>query len=375
MQQNEPITVLTLDAGGTNFVFSAIRGGEEIATPITMPAHPDNLKKCLAAIVAGFSELTGAIGTTPDAISFAFPGPADYINGVMGDLPNLPAFRGGVALGPYLEKMFRLPVFINNDGNLFAYGEAYAGALPRVNEMLRKAGSSRVYKNLIGVTLGTGFGCGVVIDHSLLLGDNGCGGDLWNMRNKKYPEMIVEESVSIRAVKRVYQELSGLDASALSPGDIFEVAEGVRPGDRQAAMASFRELGEMAGDALIRALNIVDGLIVIGGGVSGASRYILPGMTSEMNQQLHTFAGDSFPGLQMEAFNLQDEKDKMRFLQEEALSVTLPFSTEQIPYAAHKKTAITLSALGTNKAVSIGAYAFALSKLKQLRQSAVYKRH
>ena len=84
---------------------------------------------------------------TPVAISFAFPGPADYKNGIIGDLPNFPAFRGGIALGPYLEEKFKIPVFINNDGNLFAYGEALAGALPAINEKLAAAGSPKRYKN------------------------------------------------------------------------------------------------------------------------------------------------------------------------------------------------------------------------------------
>ena len=35
--------------------------------------------------------------------------------------------RLGVALGPMLEEKFRIPVFINNDGDLFAYVEAIAG--------------------------------------------------------------------------------------------------------------------------------------------------------------------------------------------------------------------------------------------------------
>ncbi len=72
----------------------------------------------------------------PVAISFAFPGPADYPAGIIGDLPNLPAFRGGVALGPMLEEKFGIPVFINNDGDLFVYGEAIAGFLPYVNGLL-----------------------------------------------------------------------------------------------------------------------------------------------------------------------------------------------------------------------------------------------
>ena len=52
--------------------------------------------------------------------SFAFPGPADYPAGIIGDLAEYPAFRGGVALGPMLAERFGLPTFINNDGDLFA---------------------------------------------------------------------------------------------------------------------------------------------------------------------------------------------------------------------------------------------------------------
>ena len=37
--------------------------------------------------------------------------------------------------------------------------------------MLGNAGKSKVYKNLIGITLGTGFGGGVVRDGELFLGD------------------------------------------------------------------------------------------------------------------------------------------------------------------------------------------------------------
>ena len=98
------------------------------------------------------------------ALSFAFPGPADYPNGIIGDLKNLPAFRGGVPLGPLLAETFGAPVFINNDGDLFAYGEAMAGLLPEVNGMLEAAGSPKRFRNLLGVTLGTGFGAGLVLE-------------------------------------------------------------------------------------------------------------------------------------------------------------------------------------------------------------------
>lgn len=286
---------MTLDAGGTNFVFSAMRGGDEIVSPIRLPAVVDDLGGCLESLVRGFSQVKQAVSGEPVAISFAFPGPADYGNGIIGDLPNFPAFRGGVALGPFLSQKFGIPVYINNDGNLYAYGEALSGMLPAINRRLEESGSSKRYSNLIGITLGTGFGAGVVIDGRLLSGDNGCGGDVWLMRNKKYPDLIAEESVSIRAVKRVYAEKSGCDASALSPKEIFDIAEGTMPGDRRAAVQSFEELGEMAGDAIVRALDIVDGLVVFGGGISGAAKYIIPGMIKEMNRPVGDLLRDVVP--------------------------------------------------------------------------------
>lgn len=363
MYEHDERIVLTLDAGGTNFVFSAIQGCREVVEPICLPAVSDDLERCLSVLVEGFLAVEKRLPKLPVAISFAFPGPADYENGIIGDLPNFPVFRGGVALGPYLKEKFGIPVFINNDGNLFAYGEALAGTLPEINRRLEAAGSNKRYKNLLGITLGTGFGAGVVIDNRLLTGDNGCGGDVWIMRNKKYPDMIAEESVSIRAVRRVYQELTGEDASLLTPKDIFDIAEGTAAGNQSAAISSFRELGEMAGDAIICALHIVDGLVVIGGGVAGASKYILPGIMSEMNRQIGTFAGASFPCLQMEVFDLTEKEGWNHFLTEKDTMVKIPFSEKQVRYACHKKIGIAVSSLGASRAVALGAYTFALSQL------------
>ena len=91
-------------------------------------------------MVEGFKAIQAGLPEAPVAISFAFPGPADYQAGIIGDLPNFPSFRGGVALGPFLEDIFGIPVFINNDGSLFAYGEALTGVLPEINRRLRGGG-------------------------------------------------------------------------------------------------------------------------------------------------------------------------------------------------------------------------------------------
>ena len=92
--------ILTLDAGGTHFLFSAIRSGREIVNPVRKKSDVLNLEHCIMQIKEGFHSVIAQLHHAPSAISFAFPGPADYGNGIIGDLPNFPAFRGGVALGP-----------------------------------------------------------------------------------------------------------------------------------------------------------------------------------------------------------------------------------------------------------------------------------
>lgn len=355
--------VMTLDAGGTNFVFSAIQGNREMVTPVCLPAETDNLELCFRALVSGFEQVKGQLSQEPVAISFAFPGPADYEHGVIGDLPNFPAFRGGVALGRFLEKAFGIPVFINNDGNLFAYGEALAGILPELNQKLKEAGNERQFRNLIGITLGTGFGAGIVINRTLLTGDNGCGGDLWNFRNLHYPGMIAEESVSIRAVNRVYAELSGDTDAALTPKDICDIADGRKAGDCKAAKDSFRTLGHALGDAIASALTLIDGVVVIGGGLSGASAHILPAVMEKLNERFTTFSGNSFDRLQMKVLDVDQEEQLKELLTLDVDKIPVCGTKEYASYVKTKKTGIAISRLGTNHAVCLGAYAFALNEL------------
>lgn len=363
MYEFDSRVVMTLDAGGTNFVFTAIQGCKEIVEPIRLDAVNDDVERCFQVLVEGFNRVKASLSAEPVAISFAFPGPADYEHGIIGDLPNFPCFRGGVAMGPFLAETFGIPVFINNDGNLFAYGEALAGALPELNAQLKAAGSSKVYKNLLGITLGTGFGGGAVIGGRLLTGDNGCGGDVWLMRNADYPQLIAEESVSIRAVKRMYHEHAQNDGRELSPKDIFDIAEGKMEGDAEAARAAFAGLGHVAGDAIVRAIDIVDGIVVIGGGLAGAAKYIVPAVVSEMNAKVGTFAGASFPCLQMAAYDLTSPEGMKEFEADRSVMVKVLGTDKEVRYFNEKKVGVTVSHIGTSTAISLGAYAYALAQI------------
>ncbi|MEI6946811.1 ROK family protein [Paraflavisolibacter sp. H34] len=356
-------TVLTLDAGGTNFVFSAIRGNEPVTEPLCLPCYAEDLEKCLEIFVQGFTAIMERLEEPPVAISFAFPGPADYPGGIIGgQLPNLPAFRGGVALGPFLEEAFGLPVFINNDGDLFAYGEALAGVLPAMNKQLEAAGSAKRFRNLLALTLGTGFGAGVVIGGELLIGDNSCGAEIFPSRNHKYPDYIVEESVSIRAVKRVYARLSD-DPTNLTPKEIFDIAEGTRPGNREAARQSFAELGEIAGDAIANIIAMLDGLIVIGGGLAGAHKYFMPSLMAQLNGTIAMMDGTVLPRIPARVYNLEEESGLEAFLKGSTTRIQVHGTNRLVDYDGAKRTGVILSRLGASKAIMLGAYAFALNEL------------
>ena len=361
---NDPRVVLTLDAGGTNFVFSAARGEREVVEPVTLPSNAHDLKLCLETTVEGFARVKEKAPALPAAISFAFPGPADYPNGVIGGLGNLPAFKeGGVALGPFLADRFGIPVFLNNDGDLFAFGEAIAGFLPWVNGLLAEGGSPKRFRNLFGATLGTGFGGGIVQDGRLWIGDNSAGGEIWLLRNKLDPRSNIEEAVSIRAIRRVYAEKAGIAfPTAPEPRDIFEIGKGLKPGSREGAVEAFRRMGEAAGDALASAITLVDGLVVIGGGLTGAADLFLPALVAEMNSAYDTPSGP-VPRLGVKAFNLEEPGQRAAFVKGEASEVVVPGSDRRVAYDPLKRVGVGLSRLGTSRAVAIGACAFALAEL------------
>lgn len=358
--------VLTLDAGGTSFRFAAIAGNREVAPGVTLPSRADDLPACLAQIVEGFSRVREAAGGAAAALSFAFPGPADYAAGIIGDLGNLPAFRGGVALGPMLADRFGVPVFINNDGDLFAYGEALHGLLPWVNGLLAASGSARRYRNLLGVTLGTGFGGGIVRDGAPFLGDNGAAAEIWLERHKLDRGAPAEEGVGIRAVRSAYARAAGLGAAdAPEPSAIAAIARGELPGDAAAAREAFRRMGETAGDAIANALTLVDGLVVVGGGLAGAAALFLPALVAELNGTLEKLSGERVPRLELTAYDLEDAEARRRFVSGRPRDVRVPGSDRTVSYDPEKRTGVGVSRLGTSRAVGLGAYAWALMKLDE----------
>lgn len=356
--------VLTLDAGGTNLIFTAIKGGKEITNKIRKEANANNLELCIATIKEGFYEIMESIDDLPIAISFAFPGPADYPSGIIGDLNNLPAFRGGVPLKAILEAEFKLPVFINNDGDLYAYGEALGGILPEINKKLEETGSPKRYNNLVGLTLGTGFGGGIVRNGELFIGDNSIASEVWLFSNRYGVNVNSEDLVSTRSVQRVYAETVGIDyPNNLMPKDIYEIAIGVQEGNIAAAKKAYYETGKALGDVIANLLTLIDGIVVIGGGITGARDLYMPAVMEELNSNFYPSDSEELPRLVQKIFNLDNNAESENFYQDYSKEISVPGTNKTVKYDPIPRLAIATSRIGGSEAIAIGAYAYALKKV------------
>lgn len=356
--------ILTLDAGGTNFVFSAIQSNKAITKPYTLPAEADDKHKCIKNIIDGFKHINSLTEKKASAISFAFPGPADYELGILGNLPNFKAFNGNVPLGPILEGEFELPVFINNDGNLFAYGEALSGYLPYINERIVNAGGIKQFKNILGLTLGTGFGGGIVINNNLIVGDSSCGAEVHNTLNKFNTDWNAEESISTRAIQRVYSQECGMPFSdTLMPRDIAEIANGNLPGNRIGAIAAFKHFGEALGSSIANIVTVIDGLVVLGGGITAAWDLFSSYMFNEINRKYNHFTGYETNRLSINIFDLEDEKIFREFAIGNIQSIGIPGTRKRIEFDALPRTGVGVTKIGASHAIALGAYSFALQQL------------
>jgi glucokinase len=357
--------ILSLDAGGTNLVFSAMKTGKQVGEEIIISAKVKSLEEFLNKLTNGFEQLK-AQAHGADAISFAFPGPADYPRGIIGDLENLPVFKGGVALGPYLERKFGIPVFINNDGDLFTLGEYIGGFLPLINRELKAHNNPKQYDQLIGATFGTGFGGGLVLKNQLITGANSAGGEINRMGNILYPDSSAEESVSIRGIKRVYMRETGLNPEECpEPYDIYRIAKGEMDGHTDAAILSFKELAVVAADALANTITLFDAPVIIGGGLSGAHDLLLPTIVEELNKSFRTIDGKNVQRMEVFAYNWNNPACRKDFIENKTQKISIPGTDEFMDYDPIKKICVGASQLGTAQAVALGAYAYALLRLNE----------
>jgi glucokinase len=245
--------VLGLDIGGTKISSGLNNNGKiyerrEIDTPFNSPK--DYILEVIAEHISTYLpfQLKG--------IGIGIPGLVDSKNGIVYNLANIPSFQR-VGLKDYLEEKFRVPVYINNDANCFALGEY-------------KFGPAKVHQHVVGVTLGTGIGTGVIANSKLYAG-NLCGAGEWG--GVPYLDKAFEDYCS----NKFFQSIKGESAKKL--------AKKALEGD-QKSMEVFEKYGEHLGNLLQRILfTFSPEAIVLGGSI----RKAYPLFQEKMLETLHNF--------------------------------------------------------------------------------------
>ena len=103
--------------------------------------------------------------------------------------------------------------------------------------------------------------------------------------------------------------------------------------------------------------------IVIGGGITAARKYILPSLLAEMRGSLHTFSGETLPRVQMKVYDLDDATQFAAFAQGDSRRIKVYGSDREIVYDPQKRIGVMTSHIGASRAISLGAYAFALNSI------------
>lgn len=159
-----------VDLGGTNIAAGLVKADGEIllkkSTP-TPPSHDaEGIISAMAEISLSLVKEAGIDKNEVEWVGIGTPGTVDNENGVIIYANNLD-FRNTPAAAIF-QKTWDIPVFLGNDANCAALGEAYAGA-------------AKDCQTAIMITLGTGLGGGIIIDKKIYAGFNGAGGELGHM--------------------------------------------------------------------------------------------------------------------------------------------------------------------------------------------------
>lgn len=240
-----------IDLGGTN-----IRGGLVTGKEITAISSERIKKKGTAAQIIEqlFGVTEKLINDSVEAIGIGVPGLVIEESGIVFDVLNIPSWKE-VPLKQLMEERFSLPVLINNDANCFAVGEYYFG-------------KGVEGESMIGLTIGTGLGSGLILKGKLYSGKN-CGAGEFGMID--YLDHFIEYYASGQYFENVYQE----------DGEI--VFKKAKEGDAN-AIRMYEEMGAHLGNTIktiLYALEVEH--IILGGSVRHAYSFFQQSMWNRIN--------------------------------------------------------------------------------------------
>ena len=241
-----------VDLGGTNIRAALVDGTNVIRKEKAPCPAKGTQEEVIEAIAALIEPL---ICDKVTSIGIGVPSVVDTAKGIVYNVANIPSWQE-VHLKEIYENRFGIPVHINNDANCFSLGES-------------RFGQGRGYKDVVGITLGTGVGSGIIINGHLYEGRNAGAGEIGCL---SYLDKDYETYCSTPFF--VAHETTGAELSAKA-----------QAGDA-AAQALWDEFGHHLGELVKAALFAYDPeAIIFGGGIAAG----YPHFEAAMRKTVETF--------------------------------------------------------------------------------------
>ena len=245
------MAIIAVDLGGTKIRLGKVKQSmvtQIVTRPVPKTDQPDDVtNEIIGGIESIFDKDVAAIG-------IGVPSVVDVEKGIVYDVTNIPSWKE-VHLKEILENKFKVPVLVNNDANCFGVGEAHFG-------------KGQKFRNIVAMILGTGLGCGIIIDRRLYSGTNCGAGEIGTIPYKGYT---VEYFCSGQFFTR---EL----------GVSGEIASQRAVEKDSAALRTFEEFGKELAHAMMTVLYAYDPeIVILGGSVSKSFSFFERTMWEQLN--------------------------------------------------------------------------------------------
>lgn len=281
-------TVISIDIGGTTTKLARV----DQAFNILDTAKFDTLayKSEDDFLQALFRAITSMINETPteeEVLGIGIGAPCGIPDrGVIYGAVNLP-FSQTFAIVELVEQAFTLPVFLTKDSYAATLGEKAHGA-------------AKAMSNFIVLTLGTGLGCGIVVNNQLLTGENNQAGELGHtafLPSDRHCQCgrkgCLETYVSASGIKRtIFQLLATSNQDSVFRTCTFQevnakkIFEAAQQGD-PLALAAFSQTGTILGAKLAELVALFEPeAIFLAGGLASAGEMLTEPTITAMEQHL-----------------------------------------------------------------------------------------
>jgi len=246
--------IIGIDLGATNIRGASVKNNLPSAIVSRRIKSDGSVEDVLNDIFWVVDQL---IDLTVKAIGIGVPSVVDVAEGIVYDVQHIPSWKE-VHLKSIMQARYNIPVFVNNDANCFALGEYYFG---------KGIGTD----SLVGLTLGTGLGAGIIANKKLYSGFNCGAGEIGFF---EYLGNNLEFYSSGSFFQNVHQQ------------DGLQVYQAAQRGEAS-ALKLYAELGTHIGEAIKITMYAYDPqVIVMGGSVSQAYEFFEHSMWA----QVKTFA-------------------------------------------------------------------------------------